>query len=256
MNELINKNDVKLSNDINVITSEIKTYENIIGESIWEIGRRLTHVKNNNLVHGEWLNWLENDLGMSRTAAWEYMKIYREFDKNKYNGLSKGVLRELFTLPTQYHEEAKNMSVRELKELKRKLRMNEIEQSNKTKINNNNSINNLSKYEVAISMVLDTIGIEYIRNDTNHPLVGLKGGKLKFDFGCYENNKLKAYIEADGDQHTNKLNPRYSKEIECHDRFKNDYCEVYNIPLLRINYDVELSEISNIVKDFISKYYN
>ncbi|WP_309243102.1 hypothetical protein [Bacillus cereus group sp. BfR-BA-01309] len=43
----------ELSNDINVITAEIKDYQRVAGEAVFEIGRRLRYVKENNLVHSE-----------------------------------------------------------------------------------------------------------------------------------------------------------------------------------------------------------
>ncbi|MGF9872882.1 DUF3102 domain-containing protein [Bacillus tropicus] len=53
----MNNELVKLSKDINVITAEINAYQRVAGEAIFEIGRRLKYVKENDLVHGEWLKW-------------------------------------------------------------------------------------------------------------------------------------------------------------------------------------------------------
>lgn len=68
-------NELQLSNDLTTIETEIKSYQNIAGQSIFEIGRRLKHVKENDLVHGEFINWVENSLNMDRTTASKFMKI-------------------------------------------------------------------------------------------------------------------------------------------------------------------------------------
>ena len=52
-------NEIALSLDINVITAQIKSYEEAGNYLIWEIGRRLNFVKENNLAHGNFSIWLE-----------------------------------------------------------------------------------------------------------------------------------------------------------------------------------------------------
>ncbi|GAC44069.1 DUF3102 domain-containing protein [Paenibacillus popilliae] len=50
----------ELSTDIHVITAEINAYKRIAGEAIFEIGRRLKHVREKKLAerHGGWTSWL------------------------------------------------------------------------------------------------------------------------------------------------------------------------------------------------------
>lgn len=76
---------------------------------------------------------------------------------------------------------------------------------------------------------------EYSFND----LVGLKGGKLRFDFAIIgENEELLGLIEYDGEYHDEELNPDIEnyKVIHEHDERKNTYCKNNNIPLLRIHH--------------------
>ena len=50
-------NEITLSNNLSQIELEISHHKQIAGQSIWEIGRRLNHVKEHNLVHGEFMDW-------------------------------------------------------------------------------------------------------------------------------------------------------------------------------------------------------
>src|SRR5690625_3706733 len=69
---------IELSTDINVITAEINAYQRVAGEAIFEIGRRLKHVKENDLVHGEWTGWCET-IKMSRSQAQRFIRVYERF---------------------------------------------------------------------------------------------------------------------------------------------------------------------------------
>ena len=127
-------NEIALSSDINVITAQIKSYEEAGNYLIWEIGRRLNFVKENNLAHGNFSIWLE-ELNMNQNTANRYMKIVKELD-GKYDpshNLGFQNLYAIATLPeeerTKQHETSKGelktpdqMTVREISELKKQLK--------------------------------------------------------------------------------------------------------------------------------------
>ncbi len=127
-------NEIALPSDINVITAQIKSYEEAGNYLIWEIGRRLNFVKENNLAHGNFSVWLE-ELNMNQNTANRYMKIVKELD-GKYDpshNLGFQNLYAIATLPEEerakQHETSKGetktpdqMTVRELSELKKQLK--------------------------------------------------------------------------------------------------------------------------------------
>lgn len=127
-----------LSTDINVITAEIKSYQQIAGQSIFEIGRRLKHVKENDLVHGEWIDWIEKRCNFSRMQANRFIQAYEQF-QNVTTSLQTSKIFELIQLPLevnrqQFIEEphkipstgeektVDEMTVRELREVKKTLK--------------------------------------------------------------------------------------------------------------------------------------
>ncbi|MCG2230589.1 DUF3102 domain-containing protein [Staphylococcus epidermidis] len=126
-------NELQLSNDLTTIETEIKSYQNIAGQSIFEIGRRLKHVKENDLAHGEWSEWLST-FNMDRTRAHKFIKVSEEFSNVAMSQqIGINVLYEISTLPepertkehTTSNGETKTpdeMTVRELRELKKQLK--------------------------------------------------------------------------------------------------------------------------------------
>ena len=125
-------NEIQLSDSLPVIETEIRQYQNLAGESIFEIGRRLKHVKENDLAHGEFSSWCER-IGFQREYANKHIKVFEEFDGSTSTQLGLSALYEISTLPeperTKEHVTEKGetktpdeMTVRELRELKKKLK--------------------------------------------------------------------------------------------------------------------------------------
>src|SRR5690625_3560353 len=138
MNELTNTSNHELSSDINTITAEINAYQRVAGEAIFEIGRRLKHVKETDLVHGEWERWVREDGKMSTGNARKFIKVFEELSGNRStsNEIGLEALYQIATLPPEErdvpHElptgetkKPEEMTVRELRELKRQLRQAE-----------------------------------------------------------------------------------------------------------------------------------
>ena len=147
-NELTKGGDSReLSTDINIITAEINAYQQVAGEAIFEIGRRLKHVRDD-VKYGEYLPWLET-IGMDRRRANEFIKVYTEFageNVRTYGHLGLRALYEIATLPPEErdvpHElptgetkKPEEMTVRELRELKRQLKAEQAERERLEKEN-------------------------------------------------------------------------------------------------------------------------
>lgn len=132
-------NEIALSNDLNIITAEINSFKQVAGQAIFEIGKRLKHVKENDLVHGEFGNWL-NSIEMDWNTANRFIKVSSELNSDTYHNLGSNALYLIATMPeqerTKQHEipstgESKTvdeMTVKELREVKKKLK--EVEQDN------------------------------------------------------------------------------------------------------------------------------
>ncbi|QUM67846.1 DUF3102 domain-containing protein [Staphylococcus delphini] len=127
-------NELQLSNDLTTIETEIKTYQNLAGQSIFEIGRRLKHVKENDLAHGGFGKWLRS-INLHHDTANKMMRIANELNSNSctYMNLGSRALYEIATLPeperTKEHitssgeiKTPDEMTVRELRELKKQLK--------------------------------------------------------------------------------------------------------------------------------------
>lgn len=129
-------NEITLSNNLSQIELEISHHKQIADQSIWEIGRRLNHVKENDLTHGEFMEWL-NKINLKRSEANRMMKVAKELPNYPTLGnLGTTALHLIATLPEEAREEqiqriedGDTPTVRELKEVKKKLQLSQ--QANK-----------------------------------------------------------------------------------------------------------------------------
>lgn len=133
------KNEIlPLSNDINVITAEINSYKQIAGNAIFEIGKRLKHVKESKMAerHGGWTDWLRH-IEMDRAEAHRFITVATELGGSNvetFHRLGLAALNLIATLPPEQREQphmipstgktktVDEMTVRELQEVKKALK--------------------------------------------------------------------------------------------------------------------------------------
>lgn len=145
-------NEITLSNNLSQIELEISHHKQIAGQSIWEIGRRLNHVKEHNLVHGEFGQWLDK-IGIHYREANRMMTVAKQLPNvTTLSDLGSSALYLIATLPEEEREEqiqriedGDTPTVRELQEVKKKLKLSK--QANKLLQAENEKIKS-SKIEV------------------------------------------------------------------------------------------------------------
>lgn len=130
----VNMNEIALSDNLAQIELEINHHKQIAGQSIWEIGRRLNHVKEHDLAHGQFMEWVES-IGINYKEAQRMMKISSELPElDNVVQFGSSILYLIATLPDEEKqtqldriENGNNPTVRELQEVKRKLKLAEAE---------------------------------------------------------------------------------------------------------------------------------
>lgn len=127
-------NELELSNNLQQIELEINYHKQIAGQSIWEIGRRLNHVKENDLTHGQFMEWVEKN-GINHSKALRMMKVSKELPNSAtLTNLGTEALYLIATLSEEKKQEqierienGDNPTVRELREVKRQLKLSQAD---------------------------------------------------------------------------------------------------------------------------------
>ena len=149
--------EITLSDNLAQIELEINHHKQIAGQSIWEIGRRLNHVKEHDLTHGEFGQWLKK-IEINQRVANQFMKVANEIpNSSTYSNLGYNVLYLIATLPddekqTQLYriENGDNPTVRELQEVKRQLKLSQADNERLKVQNENLAEQALSKTEKVV----------------------------------------------------------------------------------------------------------
>ncbi|MET3558658.1 vacuolar-type H+-ATPase subunit I/STV1 [Streptococcus rupicaprae] len=123
-------NELTLPNNLAQIELEINHHKQIAGQSIWEIGRRLNHVKEHDLAHGQFGQWLEH-IGIQYREANRMMTVAKKLPNvTTLSDFGSTTLYLIATLPDEDKaeqlkriEQGDSPTVRELQEVKRKLKL-------------------------------------------------------------------------------------------------------------------------------------
>src|SRR5699024_5282583 len=124
-NELQGGGNHELSTDIHTITAEINAYQRVAGEAIFEIGRRLKHVKENDMAYGEWRKWLDK-VGVSERQSSRFIRVYERFESSSpvaSLNLTLSVMDALTTIDDEELEKERDMpdgSKKKLTEMSRR----------------------------------------------------------------------------------------------------------------------------------------
>lgn len=149
-------NEIALSDNLAQIELEINHHKQIAGQSIWEIGRRLNHVKEHDLAHGQFGKWLHK-INMSQDQANKMMKIAKDLNSETTRNIGIEALYLIATLPDEEKktqldriEKGDNPTVRELQEVKRQLKLSQADNERLKVQNENLAEQALSKTEKVV----------------------------------------------------------------------------------------------------------
>lgn len=199
-------NEIALSNDLNKIAEEIEFHSHRTQKSLWEIGRRLKHVKDNDLTHGQFMDWYQS-IGLNKNFVSRAITISEEFTNFPSLGnISETALYLIATLPEEEQdkeikkaEEGEPSTVRELQELKKELRRKETQLSLKekrvkslTQRNEDLEFNASQKQQVIEKEVIKEVPViphdyDGLKSDNQQLSQALKEARIKADAAIERN---------------------------------------------------------------------
>lgn len=152
----------KLSNNLETISQEIIHYKKIEANATLEIGKRLKHVKENDLAHGEFGKWLKDSVDITWQTADRYIRSYNQFGNytTSFN-LPIGKMFEMLSLPDSIdrlefvEQEHTVPSTGEMKTVE-EMTVREVREVVKETKTNKEAIDKSDKFEQSKSDFVDT----------------------------------------------------------------------------------------------------
>lgn len=184
-------NEIALSDNLAQIELEINHHKQIAGQSIWEIGRRLNHVKEHDLVHGQFMEWVES-IGINYKEAQRMMKISSELPElDNVVQFGSSILYLIATLPDEEKqtqldriENGDNPTVRELQEVKRQLKLSQAD-------NERLKVQNEKLAEQALSKTEKVVEKEVIPEDYQFFKSNYEASERNNEFYKQQNSELR-----------------------------------------------------------------
>lgn len=240
-------NEVQLSNDLNILTNEIIQYGNTVQISYWEVGRRLRFIKENDLTHGDFMNYLKEVVHIDYSDANRLMSISEIPKLATWQNLPKRNLFLISTLPEeermQEHVTSKGevktpdeMTVRELQELKKQLKAKDEQILQQARM-----IENLGEQETQV--IEKEVVIEKIPDD--------------YEFYKNQNETLRSEIKGLEDAIKNAPSKeeieRLKSQLSAKRKIENDELEQAQLKRLQRDADINVHKLILDMNNFIKE---